>query len=71
MDIAIVAMLIAPEVFSVKTFPARNAERVARIRRVVSGECRPRGLFDMYYGKIDVEGQKNLPLLSSFESYYQ
>jgi membrane peptidoglycan carboxypeptidase len=69
--IAIVAMLIAPEVFSVQKFPARNAERVARIKGVVSGEYKPRGLFDVYYGKIDIEVQKNLPPLSYFESYYQ
>jgi membrane peptidoglycan carboxypeptidase len=68
--IAIVAMLIAPEVFSVRKFPPRNAERVARIKRVVSGEYKPRGLFDLYYGNIDVEVQKDLPPLSYFESYY-
>ncbi len=68
---AIVAMLIAPEVFNVQKFPGRNAERVSRIRKVVSGEYLPRGLFDMYYGKVDIEGQKDLPPLSYFESYYQ
>jgi membrane peptidoglycan carboxypeptidase len=68
---AIIAMLIAPEVFSVQKFPARNAERVARIQRVVSGEYKPRGLFDVYYGRIDAEAQKDLPPLSYFKSYYQ
>ena len=69
--ISIVAMIIALETFSVQKFPARNAERVARIKRVVSGEYSPRGLFDVYYGKIDVEMQKELPPLSYFEFYYQ
>lgn len=68
--IAIVAMLIAPEVFDVQKFPGRNAERAARIKRVVSDEYKPRGLFDMYYGKMDIEVQRNLPPLSYFESYY-
>jgi membrane peptidoglycan carboxypeptidase len=69
--IAIVAMLIAPEVFSVRDSPALNQERVVRIKQVVSGEYKPRGLFDVYYGKIDVKVQKDLPPLSYFESYYQ
>ena len=69
--IAIVAMLIAPEVFDVQKFPARNAERVRRIKLLVSGEYKPRGLFDLYYGKIDAETRKNLPSFSYFESYYQ
>jgi membrane peptidoglycan carboxypeptidase len=68
---AIVAMLIAPEVFNVQRFPQRNAERVARIKRVMSGEYTPKGLFDMYYGKLDAEVQKDLPPLSYFESYYR
>lgn len=69
--IALVAMIIAPEVFDLQKFPARNAERVVRIKRVVSGEYQPRGLFDVYYGKIDAEMQKNLPPFSYFDSYYE
>ena len=68
--IAIVAMLIAPEIFSVEKFPARNVERVARIKNVVSGAYKPLGLFDLYYGKIDSEVQKDLPPLSYFDCYY-
>lgn len=69
--IGIVAMVIAPEVFDIQRFPTRNAERVARIKRVVSGEYKPRGLFDVYYGKIDADAQKKLPTFSYFSSYYQ
>lgn len=69
--IAIVAMLIAPAVFDVQKFPAHNAERVRRIKLLVSGEYKPRGLFDLYYGKVDAETRKNLPSFSYFESYYQ
>ena len=68
--IALVAMIIAPKAFDLKKFPARNNERVSRIKRLVSGEYKPRGLFDMYYGKIDPEAQINLPPVSYFPSYY-
>lgn len=67
---SIVAMLIAPEVFNVRTAPALNAERVVRIRKLVSGEYVPRGLFDLYYGPIDPAVRKDLPPLSYFDRYY-
>jgi membrane peptidoglycan carboxypeptidase len=69
--IALVAMIIAPEVFDLQRFPARNAERVVRIKRLVRGAYQPRGLFDVYYGKIDAAAQKHLPPLSYFASYYE
>jgi membrane peptidoglycan carboxypeptidase len=69
--ISIVAMIIAPETFNIEKFPARNRERVERIKRLVSGEYKPRGLFDLYYGPLDAETQKNIPLLSYFKSYYE
>ncbi|MEW5912355.1 MAG: biosynthetic peptidoglycan transglycosylase [Thermodesulfobacteriota bacterium] len=69
--IALVAMIIAPQVFDLHKHPARNAERVRRIKRLVSGEYRPRGLMDLYYGKMDPEAQKDLPPFSYFASYYQ
>ena len=69
--IALVAMLIAPATFDVRHYPERNRERVERIKRVVSGEYAPRGLFDIFYGKLDKDIQQNIPPLSYFESYYQ
>jgi membrane peptidoglycan carboxypeptidase len=69
--IAIVAMVIAPETFDIGKFPDRNSERVKRIKRLVSGEYKPRGLFDLYYGPLDAETQKNLPPLSYFKCYYE
>ncbi|GAM09461.1 penicillin-binding protein 1F [Geobacter sp. OR-1] len=69
--IAIVAMIIAPEVFDIVKHPARNQERVTRIKRLVRGEYTPRGLCDLYYGPLDAEAQKNVPPLSYFSSYYQ
>lgn len=69
--VALVAMLVAPATFDVKRYPARNRERVERIKRVVSGEYVPRGLFDVFYGRLDKDIQENIPPLSYFESYYK
>lgn len=69
--IAIVAMIIAPTTFNIEKYPDRNRERVVRIKRVISGDYKPKGLFDLYYGKLDQETQKNLPLVSYFEFYYE
>lgn len=68
--IALVAALIAPEVFDVQIEPERVAERVARIKRLVGGTYRPRGVFDLYYGAIDPQVRKLLPRLSYFGWYY-
>ena len=69
--LTIVAMIIAPETFNIEKFPARNKERVEHIKRLVSGEYKPRGLFDLYYGPLDAETQKSIPPLSYFKSYYE
>lgn len=69
--LAIVALIIAPATFDIENFPARNRERVTRIKRLVSGAYQPRGLCDLYYGALDAETQQNLPPLSYFESYYE
>ncbi|MDK9707407.1 MAG: hypothetical protein OEL83_10190 [Desulforhopalus sp.] len=65
------SMLVAPATFDVQRHPERNRERVERIKRVVSGEYIPCGLFDIFYGKLDRDTQKNIPPLSCFESYYR
>jgi hypothetical protein len=44
-------MLIGPDEFSVKFRPDRNRARVERIKKVLSGEYKPRGLRDVYYGQ--------------------
>lgn len=69
--IALVAMIIAPRTFDVERYPKRNAERVERIKRLVAGEYRPKGLCDLYYGRMDKEVQKYLPPFSYFDSYYE
>ena len=69
--IAIVAMIIAPAAFSIEGQPERNKERVSRIKQVVRGEYKTKGLCDLYYGKLDQETQKDLAPFSCFESYYE
>ncbi|MCG7874481.1 MAG: transglycosylase domain-containing protein [Candidatus Thiodiazotropha lotti] len=69
--LALVAMIIAPETFNINKHPARNKLRVARLKHVINGDYEPKGLFDLYYGRVDRETLQNLPPLSYFESYYQ
>ena len=47
--IVLVAMCVGPNQFSVALRPEENAERVARIERLLRGECKPQGLRDVYY----------------------
>jgi membrane peptidoglycan carboxypeptidase len=49
--LSLVAMLIAPDGFSVKYHADKNRERVTRIKKVLSGEYRPKGNRDVYYGQ--------------------
>jgi membrane peptidoglycan carboxypeptidase len=69
--IAIIAMMVAPTTFSVEKRPERNRERVRRIKKLISGEYKLKGLCDLYYGKLDLEAQKNVAPFSYFESYYE
>jgi membrane carboxypeptidase/penicillin-binding protein len=69
--IALVAMIIAPAVFNIEKDPDINRQRVMRIKQVISGEYQPKGLLDLYYGKMDSETQNKLAPLSYFESYYE
>ncbi|MCU7922027.1 MAG: transglycosylase domain-containing protein [Candidatus Thiodiazotropha sp. (ex Dulcina madagascariensis)] len=49
--LSLVAMLIGPDAFSIKHHPGVNGERVKRIKDVLSGEYKPDGLGDVYYGQ--------------------
>lgn len=68
--LSIVAMIIAPNNFNIITASQANAERVARIRKVLSGEYKPKGLMDIYYGPLDTATQKGLAPASYFPSTY-
>lgn len=47
--LALVAMVIGPNEYGIAEQPERNAERVARIERLLAGECRPEGWRDVTY----------------------
>ena len=64
--ISLVAMIIAPRTFDIKDRPASNAERVRRIKMLISGTYTPKGLMDQYYGTLTVEEQGGLAPASYF-----
>lgn len=47
--ISLVAMVVGPNDYHVVTRPAQNADRVARIEKLLRGQCRPAGLMDVVY----------------------
>ena len=49
--LALVAMLVGPNHFSVLRNPDRNKQRLERINRLLAGACRPAGLRDVYYSE--------------------
>jgi len=69
--ISLVAMIIAPGNFNLADYPQRNALRVSRIKKLVAGEYRPKGLCDLYYGPLDALTRQGLAPLSYFKSYYR
>lgn len=69
--LSIVAMIVAPQNFHIFNKPTANVERTRRIKKVVSGEYKPKQLMDIYYGKLDQETQKGLPPASYFPSIYK
>ena len=49
--LSLVAMLIGPNEFNIKSQPEKNRERVERIKNILSGKYKPHGLRDVYYGQ--------------------
>ncbi len=47
--LSLTAMLIAPNEYNPRTQPAKNAERVRRIKRLLNGECAPASRDDVSY----------------------
>ena len=47
--LSLVAMAIGPNEYGIAIRPEQNAERVARIERLLAGECRPTGWRDVTY----------------------
>ena len=69
--LSIVAMIIAPENFSIIKRHEANAQRVERIKKVISGEYKPNSLMDIYYGWLSAETMKGLAPASYFPSLYK
>lgn len=68
--ISLVAMVNAPKTFNVRRQPGRNAERSARIKALIEGRYKPKGLCDLYYGQLDEAAQKEVAPMSYFQRYY-
>lgn len=49
--ISLMAMPVSPKSYNVAKHPARNRERVERIKAMLSGTYQLKGLFDIYYDK--------------------
>jgi membrane peptidoglycan carboxypeptidase len=47
--LSLVAMLIAPNDFSITKNPKKNRDRLERIKRLVAGNCKPKDNRDVYY----------------------
>jgi len=47
--LALVALLVAPSRYSPATHPGENENRVARIRSVIAGTCKPQSHSDVFY----------------------
>jgi membrane peptidoglycan carboxypeptidase len=69
--LSLIAMIAAPENFHILNRPEDNAERTARIKKVISGAYKPKSLMDIYYGKLDRDTQRGLAPASYFPSLYK
>ncbi len=69
--ISLVAMLSAPRGFNVRTNKKSNNERVRRIKLLIAGKYKPKGLMDQYYGKLSKDEQENIAPASYFETIYK
>ena len=56
--LSLVAMAIGPNDYGIATSPERNAERVARIERLLAGACRPTGWRDVTYERCGPAGPR-------------
>ena len=59
--LSLVAMVIGPNEYELGDHPERNAERVARIERLLAGECRPAGWRDVTYEACEMPFRKEFP----------
>lgn len=68
--LSLVAMLIAPDTFNPVYNPQANHDRVERIKKVISGQYKPKSHMDIYYGPLDPATQTALAPASYFAHIY-
>lgn len=65
--ISLVAMLVSPSTFHITKHPDWNSDRSNRIKAVIAGEYKPKGLMDQFYGDLPQEVvNAGLPTASYF-----
>ena len=69
--LGLIAMIASPKAFDLKKYPQRNRERVARIKKRISGEYQPKELLDVYYGPLDQDTQRDLEPFTYFDFVYK
>ena len=66
--ISLIAMIVMPGTFHIIDQPEWNRDRTNRIKALIAGEYKPKGLMDQYYGKLPQEViDHGLPKASYFE----
>lgn len=53
--ISLIAMLVAPDTFNPIDHPEWNMDRTNRIKALITGEYKPKGVMDQYYGDLPQE----------------
>ncbi|PKK88037.1 MAG: hypothetical protein CVV64_20515 [Candidatus Wallbacteria bacterium HGW-Wallbacteria-1] len=68
--ISIIAMISSPVAFNILKRPESNKERVRRIKLLMEGKYKPKGLMDQFYGCLSEDEQKSVAPASYFEKFY-
>jgi membrane peptidoglycan carboxypeptidase len=53
--ISLIAMLVMPKTFHIIEHPEWNMDRANRIKALIAGEYKPKGLMDQFYGELPQE----------------
>lgn len=70
--ISLIAMLVAPDTFHIINHPDWNRDRTNRIKELIAGQYKPKGLMDTFYGELPQEViNAGLPVSSYFRFIYK
>lgn len=70
--ISLIAMLVAPNTFHIIDHPEWNKDRTNRIKELIAGNYKPKGLMDTFYGELPQEViNAGLPVSSYFGFLYK